>query len=294
MILTGYYVDTTDINVVQEYLGEMKKVVTEKAKELYKLLLRHEIEMVVDYTSLNAIQAPNVSFMEAAEGMLLSRMRFASLNNLPTKFNFNVSVHVFPFEGKTYLKVNTSNDDFIKAFKGIKNIYPCHVTNSPDPLKNNGELWEKIMKFYNGGIPMFGVQLLDWNKPDEVNYKSIRFHTPKQRAEAHARYNMENRLLNMFGNGEQIPGYRLMEFMDDALTALDSKNTKDELSLMKGKLLGILPNITYEFVMNNPVRKANTEEAEDCAECEASEKNLNDKNVSHETSDSEESGAAEA
>lgn len=277
MILRGYYLDTTDIAVVQEYLGEMKKSVVNKAKELYKDLLRHEIEMVVDYTALNAVQAPNISFLEAAEAMLLSRMRFASLNNLPTKFNFNVSAHVFPFEGKTYIKVNTSNDDFIKSLKDIKNLYPCHVTNSPDPLKNNGELWEKIMKFYKGGIPMFGVQLLSWEKPDDVNYKGIRFHTPNQRAEAHARYNMENRLLNMFGNGEQIPGYRLMEFMDDALVSLGNKDTKDELSLMKGKLLGILPNITHEFITTNPVAGQNQQ---------------NDNFVPRETSDQEVPGNA--
>lgn len=279
MLLRGYYLETTEINVVQEYLGEMKRVIMIKSKELYKELLRHEIEMVVDYTALNAIQQPNVHFLDAAEGMLLSRMRFASLNNLPTKFNFNVSAHVFPFEGKTYIKINTQNDDFVNALKGVNDLHPCHVTNSSDPLKNNGELWEKIMRFYKGGTPMFGVQLLSWDKPEDINYKGIRFHTPKQRAEDHARYNMENRLLNMLGNGEQIPGYRLMEFMDDALIALGTKDSKEELTVLKGKLLGILPNITYEFVSTNPKLPGDSDKTE------TENDNFNDKNVSHETSD---------
>lgn len=253
MILTGYYLETTDLGVVQEYLGEMKKRIVNRGRTLYEELLRHEIEMVVDYTVLNAVQTPNVTFLEAAEGMLLSRMRFASLNNLPTDYNFNVSAHVFPFEGKTFIRLNATNDDFANALKDMKDLTPCHVSAKADPLNNNGELWEKIMKFYKGGIPMFGVQLLDWNKPEDVNYKGIRFHTANKRAENHARYNMENRLLNMFGNGEQIPGYRLMEFMDDALLALGSSNSKEELSAMKGKLMSLLPNITYTYITTNPV-----------------------------------------
>ena len=82
----------------------------------------------------------------------------------------------------------------------------------------------------------------------DVDYKKLNFKKPKARAVYMARHNLVNRMLNMFGNNEQIPGFRLMEMMDDSLECLSSDFAKSEMKGLQSKLVTILPNITHAFI----------------------------------------------
>lgn len=251
MILTGYFVESTDGVVVEEMLTEMRERMGRRAIAAYQELLEHEIEMMVDSIALGQIPRPDISILEAAENLLLTRTRFASVNQLPTPYNFNVSAHVFIYEGKTFFRVNTGNNIYQKTLKGIDGLFSCHVAER-EGMVNNGELWQSIMKKYSGTTPSRYVQLVEWEKP-EIDYKELKFKRNTVRSKYQARYSLQNKVVNMLGNNEQIPGNRLMEIIDQAMELVTKEEAfKAELKRLESQLNATLPNITLEMLRKDP------------------------------------------
>lgn len=277
IILTGYYLDTVNAVEIQDVLREMQDRIVKRATKKYQELLEHEIEMLVDYSALNAIQRPNGTILENAEKSLMNRIRYASINQLPTAYNFNVSVHLFYDEGKTFIRLNANNNIYRKCLSDIKGLNPFNADDNEIKDKGNGEVWKYLMKAYECGLPVAGVQMLT-GEGIVVDYEKLKFKSPAVRADYLARYNLVNRLLNMFGNNEQIPGFRLMELFDDSLNALSTDFSKNELRGLKSRLISTLPNITYALISRLPSDQVdspgdeqktnNTEEAEEERDCE--------------------------
>ena len=248
VLLNGYYIDTLNAVEIQNVLKEMQERIYRRALDKYQHLLEHEIEMLVDYSALNAIQRPEGSILENAEKSLMNRVRYASINQLPTPYNFNVSVHLFYDDGKTFIRLNANNNIYRDVLKGIEGLIPCNVDDNEVKDKGHGEIWKHLMKTYESGLPVAGVQLLT-GENFELDYKKLKFKKPAARAAYLARHNLVNRMLNMFGNNEQIPGFRLMELFDDALESLSSDFAKSELKGLQSKLVSALPNITYALIV---------------------------------------------
>ena len=251
MILYGYMVESQDAIVIEEYVTEIHERVRKRAAQSYKELLQHEIEVLVDAVTLNQVPSPNCPILDAAENILINRIRFASMSQLPTPYNFNVSLHLFYYDKKTFIRLNTENNIYSPSLKDVHGLIPCHVTDN-EAMKDNSEIWQKIMQKYSGATLPAGVQLLDWGR-QEIDYKKMRFKSPAVRAKYLAEYNIENRLLNMLGNNEQIPGYRLMEFFAEAVEMM-AKNPviKSELASSKRQLCSTLINITHALITKNP------------------------------------------
>lgn len=260
ILLTGYYVATQNGKEVQEFLQEIQRRVYMRAADKYQHLLEHEIEMLVDYISMNQIQRPEGSILENAEKSLVNRIRYASINQLPTQYNFNVSVHLFYDDDKTFIRFNANNNIYRDALKDIEGLYPCSVNDTEGKDKGEGEIWRHLMDIYEGGLPVTGVQLLT-GEGIEIDYKKMKFKRPQKRALYLARHNLVNRLLNMYGNNEQIPGFRLMEMFDDSLECLSSDYARSEIRGLQTKLTTFLPNITYKFITQLPTDEVNSDAA---------------------------------
>ena len=251
MLLTGYFIETTDGVIVEETLTEIRERMGQRATAAYQQLLEHEIEMMVDSIALGQVPRPDIPILEAAENLLLTRTRFASVNQLPTPYNFNASAHIFIYEGKTYLRLNAENNIYQKTLKGIDGLFTCHVSDK-EGMVNNGELWQAIMKKYSGLTPARYVQLVEWQKP-EIDYSALSFRKNTVRSKYQARYSLQNKVVNMLGNNEQIPGNRLMEIIDQAMECVTKgEGFRAEMKQLERQLNATLPTITLEMIKQDP------------------------------------------
>ncbi len=248
-IITGYRTKLNDIGDIELLLNEMQKRVEKIATKEFHKQLSNEIENVVDLIALNIKPQPELPILQIAKAMLIEKINFASQQNCPTKYNYNVSVHVLTLDGYVYFKYETENDLFrrVGLIKGIES-YSYKENSKTD----SEQKWIELMKKYSIGTHPLGVKLIT-EKIFDVNEKMLIFKKPSQRAARIARHRLTDRYLAMFSCQKEILPYQLMELMDEALDALASVSSSDrKIEEDIQKLVPILPNITVEMIKETP------------------------------------------
>ena len=250
LIIDGYKLESQNPKEIKKILSEMKKKIENEGERLYRHLFEREAENLVDDISLNVIPRPEISIYDLALIELNERIAYATGRQNVTEFNFNVSVHVLYDDSFTYFKVNANNPAFQQKFKNIEELQDISLlTKGIDDKGANFEFWESIMARYKDISPL-GVQLYP-SGPIDIKDDILKFRTPAERAEERARHNLANRLLSTYAGEKEIPNFKLMQRLDEALNALTSPESKEELHSMKINLLKTLPNITLDLIQGS-------------------------------------------
>ena len=236
-LIKGFALNSTDPSDIELVLNEMKASAEKDAKRAYRELLQREIETLVDDISLGVFNRPEESIYEWAVSELNNRIAYATAKQNETPYNLHLSVHVLFAESKTI---------FTKRIAKIKGLKDFSIKDSIEPDPKQKE-WEDIFAKYAEGVSPLGVQVYP-NGPIEISKETLKFRSPMQRAEERARYNLTNRYLSMFSCEQQIPNFRLMQRMDEAIMQLSTPEAKEEMQRMKVQLSGILPNITLALI----------------------------------------------
>lgn len=247
-LFTGYKLKGQDVNHIELIFTEIKKKIEVSANAEYKKLLTGELETLIDDIALNMTQRPtDISLIDAAKNKLNNKIAYASSHNIPTKFNFEVSAHVMFFKDDTYIKFNAVHNIYKNEIGRIRGLeyFPCTTETE------NEKIWTDIVKRYSDGLDPFGIRL--FAKFKDIEPETMKFDSPIKRAKVRARHNLTNRYLGMYSCGQQIPNYKLMEYMDEAFEALtELHSSADELRQMEIELQKILPKITTELITAIP------------------------------------------
>ena len=247
LLFNAYKLESQEVEHIEVVLNEMRVKVKKRATREYIELLAKEVQSLVDDIALNMINRPNnVSLFSAAQDILNSKIAFASSRNLPTKYNFEVSVHVMFYEGNTYFKLNAANDLYSKEIGRINGLICFHCKEGSDFQQT----WLKIAERYSDGTNPLGVNLSA--RFEAVKPEQLKFDSPKKRAKLRARYQYTNRCLSMLACGKEIPNYKLMEYLDEALEKLSDDSSLSYLNNAEKELRSILPNITAELISYEP------------------------------------------
>lgn len=253
MIFMGYKLKGQDITTIEIRLREIKKAVNKRANSEYKKLLTQEIQTLVDHIALNEIQRPdNISLFDLAQNELNNKIAFASAKNLPIEYNLETSVHILFYKGDTYIKFNAGNNIYKKDLAGLHDIeeFPCEANGESE------KVWSEIMKQYTDGFTPMGIRLFDGTQP--IKPEHLKFESPAKRAKAIARHRLTNRYLSMYTGGQQIPNYKVMDYIDLALNALvEIPDSINEMRRMEAELCGILPEITTDLINKEPDNENN-------------------------------------
>lgn len=252
-IITGYYIETDNIIELEKVLDKMRKKIKNIATKEYNKLLSLEIESLVDYISLGSVNRPD-NILEAARNELANRIGYSSYKQDSSRYNFNVSVNIMFYEGKTFLKFNANNNIYSEALEKIGSLHSYHF-NECDINNEKGMTWKKIMDKYEINMPMC-IQLLKGIMP-EVEFDKLKFTPKDERIEKIATQNMITKLLNMYGREQQIPSYCLMDYF--AYAVEDVENHKQEISNMKKELSRIIVDITEDIMQVNQPADINGE-----------------------------------
>lgn len=262
IIIQGYKIETNNPIDIENAIQEIKSTVVERANEAYHVQLSREIEEIVDDIALNIRPRPDdISILDLARGILLQKINYATANQLPTEYNYYVSLNVFFDGNNTYFKFNSTNNIYQKQVSKIKGLITYSLDEKEVGTGNEKEvIWNNLMKRYKEIYPL-STQLF----PTEdfvVNKKSLHFRGPSARALIIARHNLTNRYLNMIASGKEIPNYLLMRYMDQALEMVTSSQGKNELIALKDELVSkaLLPNITYALVSSVPGKEKEEQE----------------------------------
>lgn len=255
-LITGFCVETGRIQDMEKKLFEIREMARERAHKAYSELLTDEITFLVDSVALSLVNRPNASILCTAETELMDRVMKSSFKAYGTKYDFNASVHIFYFEGKTYVRLNARNDIYSKYIAKIDGVLPFNLTSSDYEAKDNenARVWTGLMKKHESAPPV-GMQLInpeDLFHPDQNVIKKFRYDTPARRAKVMARRQMTSSFMQRFACEAQIPQFRTMKFIDDALLAVVDKSQNDELLEREKELSGILPVIDYDLITREP------------------------------------------
>ena len=238
MHVTGYYIETTNIKDIEMILDEMRMAAKKAGEKQYHKQLSAEIENLVDAITVGTIKRPeNLTVYEAAHQLLAEKIRNAGARQADTYYNYNVSANILVLEKRTYFKVNSANDFFMKAFNKIHSLQPFPF----------GEDWKDLMEKYDRK-PLMWIQLLSGNDL-EAKREYLKFSSKMDRAERLARHNLTNHLIGQYACGQEIPPHKLMEIMDLAMNELiTNKFYKDELAKQKENAMAFLVEITNEVL----------------------------------------------
>lgn len=252
IIFKGYRLNCSDLGSIENALTEIQKKVELKAKRLYAELLAKEIELFVDDITLNILPRPqNSSIYECCVNELNNKISWSSAKNTLTTYNLCVDAAVFLYKGSCYIKLNIPNERLSKEIKNIPNLQSYDMTDVSD--KQVSGTWNEIMKIYSeGSSPLYrrlhpvGTIEVEWKKI------STHFHSPEERMNLRLRYTLTSELLNLIGMQKEIPNYRLLPYLDEAILMLDLNCIKEEANRRRINNATVFVNITEQMVKANP------------------------------------------
>lgn len=259
MVIQGYRIKSTDICVIKAEIGKLydayQKIITKE----YGKLLGEEIAFIADQIALNIFQRnPQISIYEQAIQNLNSQIQMAKLNGANSKYNFQVIIHVMPDTAYTYLDVICPNMNLFRIFKKLEE-YSLTEEEYQDAENKKTITWNHLIKEATK-IPPVSANFFFI---PEVDKNSIKYPEKKERCETAARHNVTNRLLHQISGGQQIQPAFLMRFFDQAMEQLLLPETKKEIRQKTAELMGILSDMTDEFVYSkdeiNMITKENSE-----------------------------------
>lgn len=242
----GKYLPTVRI---RDRLSEMRKNVQTAGEDEYKRLLVKTVTSLVDDITLGRCKRPGkISLLEAARQMLDERINSAMRRNTPTEYNMQVLVKVLISEDQSVYYNILAQNRVLQNAAFSDGLKPCHVKNNESP---DTEVWEKLQNAEKE-YPSMTVQLFPCGNV-KVDGDKLVFPKVMERAQIIARHRMQNVLLSAYASDpNNIPPEKLMEYMDEALTAFSSDRVKSEYNTYVSQLLGILQNITMSYIQADP------------------------------------------
>lgn len=251
MVLEGYYIQSTDMKIIEKVISDMKAAIGRIGKKRYKILLEREITCAVDNIAIDAIKRPDIDLFTWCKAGLNERIAIASERKYTTDYNFAVLINVFfDFDNnRTYIKFNSKNNIYSKELKKINELIPYNVLDSTvsDNAKQ-AKNWETIMAKYKTIEPLTMHLFNNISDIDDIKLEDLAFEPKHIRAQRIARYQVTSSLLNQLGQEVQIPSHFLMPYFDIALNSLENTNNKDSMKELAEKLTHILPDITEDIL----------------------------------------------
>lgn len=260
-IITGFIVKGASyIADVETVIFEMRQIISKTANAAYRRLLQEQVERMVDQISTNQIDRPsNGSILDMAETEVMRRLKYADRQMQPTEFNLSAGVQIvltkIDKEPAILLKLNAPNDIYSDILvKKIKELQPFHLYESQAAGINKNdqrsEVWNNIMEKYENNIPLC-CSLFNYNDLS-IKPESLKFRSPAERAADMARERTINRLIAAYACDTEIPPFRLVEYMMEALNRIMCDDIHAEMESDTSRLLGILPNITVSMITERP------------------------------------------
>lgn len=252
VIFKGYKIESTDLGAVETALNEIQKKVELKAKRLYGELLAKEIELFVDDIALSVLPRPtDRPIYDCCVNELNNKISWATSKNVITIYNLGVQATVFTHKGNSYIKLTIQNERLSKEIKNITGLQQFDLTDAC--AKTVSDTWNEIMEIYSdANYPLYrqlypcGSIIVEWNKV------SCHFHSPSERMELRLRYTLTGELLNLIGMQNEIPNYRLLPYLDEAMMMLDLPSIKAEAERRSKKNATVFVNITEQMVKADP------------------------------------------
>jgi len=258
-IIKGYKKEGCDLQSVEEALNSIQEVVSRQSNRIYAKLLAKEIENYVDDIALNVLPANNEhSIYEHCVAELNRQINWAITNGTITAYNLASQVAVYTYMGDTYFKLNIQNHLIESAIKTIPGISEFDLTDSEGKAaKKRQDVWTEIMKIYESNSPL--VKQLYPVAPIEVKWSAIsgHFNTRENRLEQRIRHALTSELLNLIGMKQEIPNYKLLGCLDEALMMLDQPKIKAEANNRYNRCISAMVNITEEMVKRSPKAEIN-------------------------------------
>ena len=215
MLINGYKLNTTSMVELEEELREIRRKLKTLADRQYNRLLGQEIAFLVDQITLgNLNRDPKITVFDGAVGNLRHQMNNAAMRSIASPHNFHVFAHIL-VDDAIYLKVISPNPAFLAAFKKYEDV-SVSDTEAKDEKNAKTKLWDRLRKKYADNDPC----VVDLTPKPELD--TIKYPTLIERVEKEARNSVIMHLLSQYSGGEQIPQFRLMDYMNRALEALTS------------------------------------------------------------------------
>lgn len=256
MIIDGYMVKTTSMNVLEQTLNDIRSKLKLLVNREYLNLLGKEIAFLVDQITLgNISRDSNITIYEGAVGNVQSRMSNAASRNIPSDFNFNIFAHILVEEDAIYLKIISPNKKLLSAFKNLENV-SLSEEEGKDEKNRKTILWNKLHKKYKNNEPC----MINLTQYPEFNFETdkdkIKYPSVTDRITQAARHSVIMHLLSQYGGGEQIPEIRLMSYIDDSLEAL-TKNAdvqaeyREKIGQLHSIMIDLEKDNAFVFTLDN-------------------------------------------
>lgn len=250
----GYRIKSTNIQRVESILREAKRNLKSAAESEFHRMLSEEVCEVVDDITLNVMQRPSCSILQAAQERLNEAIGKAEMSGSGTEYDLRSGVTLIPDKEYTYIILHVSNPVLEKAFADTKGIESFKVSDEDvaNGVKTPAAMkWEELQKRCSLQPSLMSATLT--NKI-EADPSMLGFESPLDRAKTRARRTMTARLLNQYACGTEIRNNQLMPLLDKALTKMLTPAVQAELDGMVGQLAGTLIDVTLELVTSDPNR----------------------------------------
>lgn len=242
MVITGYRIDTMDLQEVMKVLDKVKKKISTITNRVYNELLGEEIAFINDNIILGSMQRGNGStIFDDAVKNINYKMNLAKNSCAEVKYNFHIFAHIMPYENHTYIKVVSPNVILLGGFKGVED-FSLDEIECQDKANNKTIIWNKLHEIYGKTEPL----VINLSATPEVDKEKIKYPTVKERAETRARHSLTNHLLNIIGGGQQIPPVLLMPYMDMAFEMMESQECQSEYRKKVQQLSQIFNDLTTD------------------------------------------------
>jgi len=250
-IIKGYKIIGKDMSAVESALTMIQNKVINRTKKFYAQLLAAEIENLVDDIALGILQRPNdISIYDYAKQEVDRKVAWACANNVATPYNFSVHAAVYTYEDNTYIRLSINNDALLREIRHVPNTEDFNAMDS-DAESNSKQLavWNEISSIYSNGYRPLTRQIFPIG-PINVEWERIEkyFHTREERAEVRVRHRLTSSILNLLGNNQEIPNYKLMRYLDDALEIVGTENVKAEALTMQSSIMASIINISEKDI----------------------------------------------
>lgn len=219
MIINGYRIKTTDFNEVQEVIKDIRRRLSKIINKEFRTLVAREIAFLVDQIAIGVINRDNtIRICDAAVNNIRERIAKAEIRDMESEYNLKCFSHILTDDEYTYFKLVCQNRKLLAAFKNIED-YSLNEIECEDKKNAKTIKWTELHKVYSENEP--AVINLSQGLIEDIDFTNkenkLKYPAKMERAETEARHTILNRLLGQLSNGEQIPPFRLMGYMDEAI-----------------------------------------------------------------------------
>lgn len=258
MVIQGYRIsETTDLAEIESIIQNIQNKISSIRKKEYQRLLGKEIAFYCDLITLNILQRPvePETIGECALEELNKRIQLAQMANLPSPYNLQIFLHIMQLDGKTYLRVDSNNTIFKKAFRTLDNV-SVSESECQDPQNAKNILWQKLCKKYEKELPLSKNLTTDLY-PD---WEHIKYPDISTRCEDFARQNIISAYLSQLGRNQPIPPYLLVPYVDEAMEYLVGDDGRSEYHRKVIHLKNILLDLNADDSIVRGIKKTNVGE----------------------------------